>query len=63
MFLKRPKDPASTLVVLDRSPTPLEDNPLRDPYVRKVLFWLPPQRDRRRRGSRGSRFLAFLSER
>src|SRR2546421_12737925 len=45
MALKRPKGPAGTLVVLEHSSKILKDNPLRDPHVRKLGVWLPPQYD------------------
>ena len=34
-----------TLVVLEHVSRILEDNPLRDPHVRKLGVWLPPQYD------------------
>ena len=43
MALKRPKGPAGTLVVLEHTSKILKGNPLRDPHVRKLLVWLPPQ--------------------
>src|SRR6267143_1479415 len=45
MTLKRPKGPAGTLLVLEHSSKILKDNPLRDPHVRKLGVWLPPQYD------------------
>lgn len=45
MTLKRPKGPAGTLVVLEHVSRILEGNPLRDPHVRKLGVWLPPQYD------------------
>ena len=45
MTLKRPKGPAGTLVVLEHTSKILEGNPLRDPHVRKLGVWLPPQYD------------------
>src|SRR5260370_18840279 len=45
MALKRPKGPAGTLVVLEHASKILKDNPLRDPHVRKLGVWLPPQYD------------------
>src|SRR5713226_7588797 len=45
MTLKRPKGPAGTLLVLEHVSRILKDNPLRDPHVRKVGVWLPPQYD------------------
>lgn len=49
MALKRPQGPAGTLVVLERRSKILTGNPLRDPHVRNVGVWLPPQYDGRRR--------------
>jgi len=45
MTLKRPKGPAGTLVVLEHVSQILKGNPLRDPHVRKLGVWLPPQYD------------------
>src|SRR5881409_1172698 len=45
MTLKRPKGPVGTLLVLEHSSKILKHNPLRDPYVRKLGVWLPPQYD------------------
>src|SRR5260370_13312722 len=45
MALKRPQGPAGTLLVLEHVSKILEDNPLRDPHVRKLGVWLPPQYD------------------
>src|SRR6266702_623469 len=45
MALKRPKGPAGTLIVLEHISKILKDNPLRDPHVRKLGVWLPPQYD------------------
>src|SRR2546427_12983946 len=45
MALKRPKGPAGTLLVLEHSSKILKDNPLRDPHVRRLGVWLPPQYD------------------
>jgi len=45
MALKRPKGPAGTLVALDHISKILKNNPLRDPHVRKLVVWLPPQYD------------------
>ncbi len=49
MALKRLKGPAGTMVVLEHTSKILRDNPLRDPHVRNVGVWLPPQYDGRRR--------------
>ena len=43
MALKRFKGSAGTLVVLEHTSRILKDNPLRDPHVRKLAVWLPPQ--------------------
>jgi S-formylglutathione hydrolase FrmB len=43
MALKRFKGPAGTVVVLEHTSRILKDNPLRDPHVRKLAVWLPPQ--------------------
>ena len=45
MALKRPKGSAGTVVVLEHVSQILKDNPLRDPHVRKLAVWLPPQYD------------------
>src|SRR4029077_9061928 len=45
MTLKRPKGPAGTMLVLEHTSSILKDNPLRDPHVRKLGVWLPPQYD------------------
>ena len=45
MTLKRPKGAPGTLVVLEHASQILKDNPLGDPYVRKLGVWLPPQYD------------------
>lgn len=45
MALKRSAAPEGRLVVLKHESTLLRDNPLRDPHVRKVAVWLPPQYD------------------
>jgi S-formylglutathione hydrolase FrmB len=46
MALKRPKGPSGTVLVLEHDSRILRDNPLGDPYVRKLGVWLPPQYDR-----------------
>jgi hypothetical protein len=45
MARKRFKGPAGTLVVLEHESRILAGNPLRDPHVRKLAVWLPPQYD------------------
>jgi len=39
------KVPSGTLVMLEHTSKILRDNPLRDPYVRNLAVWLPPQYD------------------
>jgi enterochelin esterase-like enzyme len=56
MALKRPKGPPGTLVTLEHVSTVLRRNPLRDPHVRKVAVWLPPQYDGGAAHGRGRRF-------
>src|SRR4030095_895376 len=43
MAIKRIKWPSGTLVVLEHRSAILKNNPLRDPHVRKLAVWLPPQ--------------------
>ena len=45
MARKLSPGPAGTLVVLEHSSGILKDNPLRDPHLRKLGVWLPPQYD------------------
>ena len=45
MALKRPSWGPGTLVLLEHDSRILRDNPLRDPHVRKLAVWLPPQYD------------------
>ncbi len=56
MALKRPKWKPGTVVVLEHVSKVLKDNPLRDPFVRNVAVWLPPQYDEDSRHGRGRRF-------
>ena len=44
-MLKRPRWPHGTVVVLEHESKVLKDNPLEDPYVRRLPVWLPPQYD------------------
>ncbi|MGQ0652962.1 MAG: enterochelin esterase, partial [Betaproteobacteria bacterium] len=44
-MLKRPKGSSGTVVVLEHVSQVLKGNPLRDPHVRKLAVWLPPQYD------------------
>ena len=46
MALKHSKAPSGTVVVLEHTSKILKGNPLKDPHVRKVGVWLPPQYDR-----------------
>jgi S-formylglutathione hydrolase FrmB len=45
MALKRPQGPSGTLIVLQHSSNILKNNPLGDPFVRKLAVWLPSQYD------------------
>ena len=45
MALKRPAWKPGTLVLLEHDSKILRDNALRDPHVRKLAVWLPPQYD------------------
>ena len=45
MALKRFQGSTGRLVVLEHVSRILKDNPLRDPHVRKLAVWLPPQYD------------------
>jgi S-formylglutathione hydrolase FrmB len=45
MALKRPSWGPGTLVLLEHDSRILRDNALRDPHVRKLAVWLPPQYD------------------
>ena len=45
MALKHHKHPPGTLVTLEHTSKILKGNPLKDPHVRKVGVWLPPQYD------------------
>jgi hypothetical protein len=45
MAIKSPRGPSGTLVVLEHTSKILKGNPLRDPHVRKLAVWLPPQYD------------------
>jgi S-formylglutathione hydrolase FrmB len=56
MALKRPQGEPGTLVVLEHDSRILRDNPLRDPHVRKLAAWLPPQYDEGASRNRGRRF-------
>ena len=56
MALKRPAWGPGTLVLLEHDSRILRDNPLRDPHVRKLAVWLPPQYDAGAGRARGKRF-------
>jgi hypothetical protein len=45
MAIKRPQGPAGTLVVLEHVSRILKANPLKEPHVRRLGEWLPPQYD------------------
>jgi enterochelin esterase-like enzyme len=49
MALKRPKWHPGTLVILEHESKVLKNNPLGDPYVRRLAVWLPPQYESSRR--------------
>ncbi|HTM19907.1 MAG TPA: alpha/beta hydrolase-fold protein [Kofleriaceae bacterium] len=56
--MARKRQPASPgrVVVLEHISRILKGNPLRDPHVRKVAVWLPPEYDEGATRSRGRRF-------
>ena len=58
MALKRSTGNAGTLLVLEHRSNILKGNPLRDPHVRKLGVWLPPQYDEQsaKRTGPGRRF-------
>ena len=56
MALKRPAWKPGTLVLLEHDSRILRDNALRDPHVRKLAVWLPPQYDEGGTRGRGRRF-------
>ena len=56
MALKRPAWKDGTVVVLEHDSRVLRDNALRDPHVRKLAVWLPPQYDEGAARGRGRRF-------
>ena len=55
-MLKRPRWHPGTLVTLEHTSRVLADNPLRDPHVRRVAVWLPPQYDEGATQGRGRRY-------
>jgi len=56
MALKRPRWKPGTVVTLEHASSVLRDNPLGDPYVRRLALWLPPQYDAGAGRGRGRRF-------
>jgi S-formylglutathione hydrolase FrmB len=56
MALKRPAWQPGTVVVLEHDSKILRGNPLRDPHVRRLAAWLPPQYDAGATRGRGRRF-------
>jgi enterochelin esterase-like enzyme len=56
MALKRPTWPAGRVVTLEHTSKVLADNPLRDPHVRPLDVWLPPQYDQAQGRAPGRRF-------
>ena len=56
MALKRSAWKPGTLVLLEHDSKILRDNALRDPHVRKLAVWLPPQYDEAGARGRGRRF-------
>jgi hypothetical protein len=55
-MLKRPRWKSGRLVTLEHVSSVLKGNPLRDPHVRKLAVWLPPQYDEGAGRGRGRRF-------
>ena len=56
MALKRPTWSPGSVAILEHDSRILRDNPLRDPHVRKLAVWLPPQYDEGGTRGRGRRF-------
>src|SRR6185295_11570949 len=56
MALKRPSWGPGTLVLLEHDSKVLRNNALRDPHLRKLAVWLPPQYDGNNTRGRGKRF-------
>jgi hypothetical protein len=56
MAIKRSRAPSGSVLVLEHTSSVLRDNPLRDPHVRKLAVWLPPQYDEGATRGRGRRF-------
>jgi hypothetical protein len=55
-MLKRPRWHTGTLVTLEHTSKVLKDNPLGDPYVRRLMAWLPPHYDEGATSGRGRRY-------
>ena len=56
MVKKRPNWSSGRVVTLEHTSEILKENPLRDPYVRSLDVWLPPQYDQGVGQGRGKRF-------
>jgi enterochelin esterase-like enzyme len=56
MTIKRSKAPTGKVIVLEHTSKVLRDNPLGDPYVRKLAVWLPQEYDQGATHGRGRRF-------
>ena len=56
MAKKRPNRPSGRVITLEHSSGILKGNPLRDPHVRPLDVWLPPQYDQGAGRGRGKRF-------
>jgi hypothetical protein len=56
LALKRVRWPEGQLLVLEHVSQVLRDNPLGDPFVRKLAIWLPAQYDQGASRGRGRRF-------
>ena len=55
-MLKRPAWSTGRVVIVEHDSRILRDNPLRDPHVRQLAVWLPPQYDEGATRNRGRRF-------
>src|SRR6185295_14133309 len=56
MAKKRPPRAPGAIVTFEHTSHVLADNPLGDPFVRKLAVWLPPQYDQGAGHGRGKRF-------